>query len=140
MACVSNSGHNLANDAHYFLFFHVLSANKQISITFAMKKMGALVSLKHMSFCINHLYQFIMRESILNAEEMTDSMHVKITSSPIRIFSTLKFMHVIEKYRTPQKSKWQTTRMKQTRCDKLQPKAVRRVHHHFTSKLKHENK
>jgi recombinational DNA repair protein RecT len=65
--------------------------------------LDALGSLKHVSFYINHLYQFITSDSVLNATQMTKAAtkYVKITSLSLRIYSTLKFTYVIEYDRTP---------------------------------------
>ena len=71
--------------------------------TYAIKTLDALGSLKHVSFDINHLYQFITPDSILNATQISKAAtkRVKITLFPLPIYSSLKFTYVIEYDRRP---------------------------------------
>ena len=104
-------GHNAAGDT---LFFHVQPANQQPTITdvdVCHKTVDTLGSLKHVSFDINHLDQLITPDYILNATQMTKAAtkHVKTTSFPLPIYSTLKFTYVIKYDRRPHSDTEQPT-------------------------------
>jgi hypothetical protein len=66
---------NLAGDAHLLLFFHVRPANQPTvtGVDLCHEKVGRPCSLKHVSFDLNHLYQFIKTNTILNATQLTQA-------------------------------------------------------------------
>jgi ABC-type transport system involved in Fe-S cluster assembly fused permease/ATPase subunit len=87
-----------------------------------MKRLGALSSLKHVSFDINHLY-VKTRHSTLNAIQLKNvqTKHVKIISTSLPIYSTLQFTYVIEYDRRPHsdtQTEWNIHEV--TKCKPLQ--------------------
>jgi hypothetical protein len=120
-------GYKPAGDAHLFIYFSTCdlwtSSPQQLVWNFAIKSLDALGSLKHVSFDINHFYKFITPHSILNATQKTKAAtkHVKITSFPLPIYSTLKFAYVIKYDRWPHsdtQTEWNEHEV--TKCNQLQ--------------------
>ena len=58
---------------------------------FAIKRLYAFRLLKHVSFDINHLYQFVTPTSTPNSTKHKGDNKTRVTPFSLRIYSTLKF-------------------------------------------------
>jgi len=101
-----NRGHKKAADTHHFIFFHVQPANQQPTITSAdlcHKNVGRpwfteTRVTRFQPFLSVHNARF---HSECHTNEKAATKHVKITSFPLGIYSTLKFTYVIKYIRRP---------------------------------------